>query len=181
MPTNGRRSISCSNWRAGNRLESVGRDWLETLTLGLYDSSEAESHQTQGLYQHKQLQQAYKESVEWLLAAFVLTAAGLFLLSWLLNRRWIDLGYTMLIVALLSLLVGLTTPILSVEASKELPLSGRDGVPVQVEGHPFHHRRAVAERQSVVGVAAVSVQRGIAVSFKSLAGDHYPSGIQSTT
>ncbi|KRT54999.1 Paraquat-inducible protein A [endosymbiont of Ridgeia piscesae] len=109
---------------AGNRLESVGREWLETLTLGLYDSSEAESQQTQGLYQHKQLQQAYKESVEWLLAAFILTAAGLFLLSWLLNRRWIDLGYMMLLVALISLLVGLTTPILSVEASKELPLLG---------------------------------------------------------
>ena len=44
--------------------------------------------------------------------------------AWWVRRSLSDLGYAILTIAFIALLVGLTTPILSLEASKELPILG---------------------------------------------------------
>ncbi|MEN8213609.1 MAG: paraquat-inducible protein A [Pseudomonadota bacterium] len=103
------------------RVENAGRHLLELITLGLYDGY---TEKLDELGQHRQLRQAYADSVKITGAAFFIVAAGFLLVVWYLNRTTLDVGYAMLLVALVALAVGLSTPILSVEASKELPVLG---------------------------------------------------------
>ena len=106
---------------AGTRVENTGRHFLEMITLGLYGGY---SEKLDELNQHQQLRQAYDDSIKITSIAFFSVAALLLLMVWSLNRSLLDVGYAMLLVALVALAVGLSTPILSVEASKELPVLG---------------------------------------------------------
>ena len=106
---------------AGTRVEDRGRQILEMITLGLY---EGYSERLEELHQHQQLRQAYDDSIRITSFAFFTVAALLLLMVWFLQRSLLDVGYAMLLVALVALAVGLSTPILSVEASKELPVLG---------------------------------------------------------
>ncbi len=106
---------------AETRVENTGRHILEMITLGLYDGY---SEKLEELHLHLELQQAYDDSIKIMGIAFFSVAALLLLMVWVLKRNLLDVGYAMLLVALVALAVGLSTPILSVEASKELPLLG---------------------------------------------------------
>lgn len=117
--------------QASNQLESSGRQLLEALSFGLYDGY---SQQLAELNQQKSLQAAYKTSVDQLTLLFLLDAGLLLLVAWLLRRRTGDLGYAMLTVGVVSLMVGLTTPILSVEVSKNLPVLGETVLQFQSKG-----------------------------------------------
>ncbi|MEJ2323106.1 MAG: hypothetical protein P8Z31_12525, partial [Gammaproteobacteria bacterium] len=116
---------------AGTRLENAGKQLLEAISLGFYDEY---SRQMETLARHKELQQAYRDSVNIMTGAFAAIALLLLLFAWTLRRRWLDLAYMMLAIALVALLVGLTTPILAVEASKELPLLGETVFEFQSKG-----------------------------------------------
>lgn len=102
-------------------VENTGRHILEMITLGLYDGY---SEKLEELHQHQQLRQAYDDSIKITSTSFFSVAALLLLVVWSLHRSLLDVGYAMLLIALVALAVGLSTPILSVEASKELPLLG---------------------------------------------------------
>ncbi|MCW8889672.1 MAG: paraquat-inducible protein A, partial [Sedimenticola sp.] len=117
--------------QAHTQLENSGRELLETLSFGLYDGH---SKQLEQLNQQKSLQAAYRTSVDQLTGLFLLLASSFLLVSWLSNRRAGDLGYAMLTVSVIALAVGLTTPILSVEASKELPVLGETVLQFQSKG-----------------------------------------------
>jgi len=117
--------------QASSQLESSGRQLLEALSFGLYDGY---SQQLAELNQQKSLQTAYKTSVDQLTLLFLLDAGLLLLIAWLLRRRTGDLGYAMLTVGVVSLMVGLTTPILSVEVSKTLPVLGETVLQFQSKG-----------------------------------------------
>ena len=114
-----------------SQLESSGRQLLEALSFGLYDGY---SQQLEELNQQKALQAAYKESVNQLTALFLIDSGLLLLLAWLQRRSAGDLGYAMLTVGVISLVVGLTTPILSVEVSKTLPVLGETVLQFQSKG-----------------------------------------------
>jgi uncharacterized paraquat-inducible protein A len=116
---------------AGTRLENAGKQLLEAISLGFYDEY---SRQMETLARHKELQQAYRDSVNIMTGAFAAIALLLLFFAWTLRRRWLDLAYMMLAIALVALLVGLTTPILAVEASKELPLLGETVFEFQSKG-----------------------------------------------
>ncbi len=106
---------------AGTRVEYRGRQILEMITLGLY---EGYSERVEELHQHQQLRRAYDNSIRITSIAFFSVAALLLLMVWSRHRSLLDVGYAMLLVALVALAVGLSTPILSVEASRELPVLG---------------------------------------------------------
>ncbi len=117
--------------QASNQLENSGRQLLEVLSFGLYDGY---SQQLESLNQQKSLQTAYKTSVQQLTLLFLVMAALLLLFAWLRRRSLGDLGYAMLSVAVIALVVGLTTPILSVEVSKTLPVLGDTVLQFQSKG-----------------------------------------------
>ncbi|TVT59751.1 MAG: paraquat-inducible protein A [Sedimenticola thiotaurini] len=117
--------------QAETQLENSGRELLEALSFGLYDGY---SKQLEQLNQQKELQAAYKTSVEQLTALFLLFAGSFMLIAWLAQRKAGDLGYAMLTISVIALAVGLTTPILSVEASKELPVLGDTVLQFQSKG-----------------------------------------------
>lgn len=106
---------------ADNLVENKGRQLLELITLGLY---EGYSEKLAELNRHQQLRQAYADSVDIMSSAFFSVALLLLMVVWMLQRDLLDLGYAMLLVALICLAVGLSTPILSLEAGKELPVIG---------------------------------------------------------
>jgi hypothetical protein len=116
---------------AGTQLETAGKQLLETITLGLYDDY---SRQMEVLTRHKELQQAYRSSVSIMTGVFLSLALLLLLFTWAARRRWLDLAYMMLGIALVSLVVGLTTPILAVEASRDLPVLGETVFQFQSKG-----------------------------------------------
>lgn len=118
--------------QAETQLENSGRQLLEALSFGLYDGY---SKQLDSLNQQKALQAAYKTSVDQLTGLFLLLSACFMLFAWLLGQRQVaELGYAMLTIAVIALVVGLTTPILSVEASKELPVLGDTVLQFQSKG-----------------------------------------------
>ena len=106
---------------ADNLVENKGRQILELITLGLY---EGYSEKLAELKHHQQLRQAYADSVDITSSVFFSVALLLLAVVWMLQRNLLDLGYAMLLVALVCLAVGLSTPILSLEAGKELPVIG---------------------------------------------------------
>jgi paraquat-inducible protein A len=106
---------------ANNLVENKGRQILELITLGLY---EGYSEKLAELSRHKQLRQAYADSVDITSSVFFSVALLLLAVVWVLQRDLLDLGYAMLLVALVCLAVGLSTPILSLEAGKQLPVIG---------------------------------------------------------
>jgi len=106
---------------ADKRMETVVQRLLEWLSFGLYQGGEDEVAQLADL---KRLQQAYAASVHLMtLVFFALVPPFLFAL-WRVRRERGDVAYGMLGAALVALGVGLAAPILSVEASKSLPLVG---------------------------------------------------------
>jgi len=116
---------------AETQLENAGKQILEVISLGFYDDY---SKLTQELQEHKRLQLAYRKSVSIMTSVFLGTTFLLLLIAWFARHRWLDMAYMMLAVALVSLVVGLTTPILSVEASKELPVLGETVFQFQSKG-----------------------------------------------
>lgn len=118
--------------QADTQLENSGRQLLEALSFGLYDGY---SKQLDSLNQQKALQAAYKTSVDQLTGLFLLLSASFMLFAWLLGQRKVgELGYAMLTIAVIALVVGLTTPILPVEASKDLPVLGDTVLQFQSKG-----------------------------------------------
>jgi paraquat-inducible protein A len=117
--------------QADTQLENSGRQLLESLSFGLYDGY---SKQLDNLNQQKLLQAAYKNSVAQLTGLFLLLSASFMFIAWLGQRKAGELGYAMLTVAVIALVVGLTTPILSVEASKDLPVLGETVLQFQSKG-----------------------------------------------
>jgi uncharacterized paraquat-inducible protein A len=55
-------------------------------------------------------------------------------LSLAVRQRWLDVAYMMLAIAFVALLVGLATPILSLQASRELPVLGETVFQFQSKG-----------------------------------------------
>ena len=117
--------------QAQSQLENSGRELLEAISFGLYDGH---SKQLEQLNQQMTLQHAYKRSIEQLTGLFLPLACSFMLMAWLPKRRSSDLGYAMLTIAVIALAVGLTTPILSVEASKDLPVLGETVLQFQSKG-----------------------------------------------
>ena len=116
---------------AETRLENAGMQLLEIISLGFYDGY---SRQVAELAQHKELQQAYRDSVSIMTGLFLFIALLLLLLSWVARKRWLDMAYMMLAIALVALIVGLATPILSVQASRDLPVLGETVFQFQSKG-----------------------------------------------
>ncbi|MES9900478.1 MAG: paraquat-inducible protein A [Sedimenticola sp.] len=116
---------------AETQLENSGRQLLEAISFGLY---EGYSEILEEINQHKALQAAYYQSVRILTGLFFAIAAAIAIASWSLRRLLMDLGYGVIGVAFITLAVGLTTPILSLEASKELPLLGETVFQFQSKG-----------------------------------------------
>ena len=116
---------------AETQLENSGKQLLERLSFGFYDGY---SKQLRELNAHKRLQAAYRESVRIMTAVFFLLAAVIVMLVWLARRRLDDAAYAMLAVAMVALMVGLSTPILSVEASRDLPVIGETVLQFQSKG-----------------------------------------------
>jgi hypothetical protein len=117
--------------QATSQLENSGRQLLEALSFGLYDGY---SQQLESINQQKALQAAYKDSVNQLTLLFLINTLLLLLLAWMYRQRAGDLGYAMLTVGVIALGVGLTTPILSVEVSKTLPVLGETVLQFQSKG-----------------------------------------------
>lgn len=107
---------------AENQLESGRERLLELLSFGLYDGY---TRQLEQLQRQQIRQAAFRESIRITTALFFGLAGAILLLAWLMRRRLDDLGYAALGVALVALVVGLTTPILSLEAGRELPVIGQ--------------------------------------------------------
>lgn len=120
-----------SQLEADTQLENSGRKLLESISFGFY---EGYSEIIEKLNQHKTLQAAYHQSVRQLTALFLGLVAALLVVTWSLRRRIDDLGYAVISVAFIALIVGLTTPILSLQASKELPLLGETLFQFQSKG-----------------------------------------------
>lgn len=116
---------------AETQLENSGRQLLEALSFGLYDGYSQTLDQISEL---KQRQSAYQQSVYQLTLIFIVIAGSILALAGLARRNLGDLGYAMLTVATVALVVGLTTPILSIEASKELPVLGETVLQFQSKG-----------------------------------------------
>jgi hypothetical protein len=116
---------------AENQLENSRERLLEILSFGLYDGY---TRQLKQLQQQKVLQAAYRDSVRITTGVFFGLTGSILLLAWLIRRRLDDLGYAALGVALVALIVGLTTPILSLEASKQLPVLGQTLFQFQSKG-----------------------------------------------
>lgn len=103
------------------RIESLKRRAMSWLSFGLYDAGDDEFARLSDL---KTRQQAYKASIQIVTVAFFGLLAPLLAAAWWVRRDWGDVAYTMLAVAAIALVVGLTAPVLSVEASKDVPLLG---------------------------------------------------------
>jgi hypothetical protein len=116
---------------AETRLENAGKQLLEIISLGFYDDY---SRQVADLARHKELQKAYRDSVTIMTTVFLSIALLLLVLSWAVRQRWLDMAYMMLAIALVALVVGLATPILSVQASRELPVLGETVFQFQSKG-----------------------------------------------
>ena len=106
---------------ADARLETLARRALEWLSFGLY---EGDGDQIAQLNDLKALQQAYRASVQIVTVAFFGLLPALLFAAWGVRRDIGDVAYAMLAAAMVALAVGLSAPILSVEASKSLPLLG---------------------------------------------------------
>lgn len=134
-----------SQLEAETQLENSGRRLLEAISFGFY---EGYSEILEQINQHKTLQAAYYQSIRILTGLFFAIAAAITIASWSLRRLLTDLGYGMIGVAFVALAVGLTTPILSLEASKELPLLGETVFQFQSKGimttitSLWHHNNA---------------------------------------
>ena len=120
-----------SQLEAEAQLENSSRKLLEILSFGLYDGY---SDQMEILNQHKTLQMAYHLSVRIITAIFFIVSVIIAATAWWVRRSLSDLGYATLSIAFIALLVGLTTPILSLEASKELPVLGETVFQFQSKG-----------------------------------------------
>ncbi|MGD8235904.1 MAG: paraquat-inducible protein A [Chromatiales bacterium] len=116
---------------AETRLENAGKQLLEIISLGFYDDY---SRQVAELARHKELQQAYRDSVHIMTGVFLSIAFLLLGLSLAVRQRWLDVAYMMLAIAFVALLVGLATPILSLQASRELPVLGETVFQFQSKG-----------------------------------------------
>lgn len=108
--------------QATGRLDAAGARLLEALSFGAY-----EGH-SQALIQLRELleeQQRLASKAQWMLAAFW-GLAGLWLLlaAWLRPARRALAG-VMVWIALPALLVGISAPVLTIEASQTLPLLGK--------------------------------------------------------
>lgn len=103
------------------RIEAWGRRMLEWVSLGLYEASKDPVAQLSDL---KTLQQSQRASARVMtvtffgLAPFVVAAV-----LWIRRSRG-DAAYALLAISLVSLVVGISAPILSIQASKSLPLIG---------------------------------------------------------
>jgi paraquat-inducible protein A len=116
---------------AESHVEQGKNHLLELLSFGYYDNY---SKQLEELNRHKELQSAYAESVEIMTKLSGGTALVLLVLAWFARSDVGDVAYAMLGIAFISLLVGLATPILSIEASKELPVLGDTLLQYQSKG-----------------------------------------------
>jgi len=114
-----------------SKLESTGQRLLEWLSLGTYSGY---SDDMQDLLKQKKLQQAYGESA-WLLTGwfFFLTLPAI-ALAYGYRSDWCDMAYAMLGVSIISLVVGLVTPILAVSAQQDIPVIGETVFQFQSRG-----------------------------------------------
>ncbi len=116
---------------AKSQIENSGRQLLELLSFGSYTGY---SKQLKQLEHQKTIQQAYRDSIQILTALFFLLSLSVLVLSWFLRRRWGDVGYALISISMVSLILGLGTPILSIEASKDLPVIGETVLQFQSKG-----------------------------------------------
>lgn len=116
---------------ADARFETLTRRALEWLSFGLYEGEGDEIAQLNDL---KSLQQAYRASVQIVTIAFFGLLPLLLGAAWAVRRDVGDLAYAMLAAAVIALAVGLSAPILSVEASKALPLLGETVLQFESKG-----------------------------------------------
>ena len=113
------------------QIENSGRRLLEALSFGLYDGY---SRQLEQLNAQKVLQAAYKASVHQLTGLYLILTGVLLAVVWGFQRNLGDLGAALLGVALIALAVGLSTPILAVAASQDLPVLGETVLQFQSKG-----------------------------------------------
>jgi hypothetical protein len=116
---------------ADTQFENAGKKLLEMISLGFYDGY---SQLMGDLPRHKELQEAYRKSVNIMTGVFLSIAVLLLVIAWAVRQHWLDVAYVMLAIAFVSLIVGLTTPILSVEASRDLPVLGETVFQFQSKG-----------------------------------------------
>ena len=103
------------------RIEAWTRRMLEWLSLGLYEASKDPVAQLSDL---KTLQQSQRASAQLMTAAFFGLAPFVVAAVLWMRRSRGDAAYALLAISLVALAVGVTAPILSIQASKSLPLIG---------------------------------------------------------
>ena len=116
---------------ADARLETLARQALEWLSFGLYGDDDDEIARLSDL---KSLQQAYHASVRITTAVFFALIPFVLVSAWWVRRDTGDVAYAMLATAAVALAVGLSAPILSVEATKSLPLLGETVLQFESKG-----------------------------------------------
>jgi hypothetical protein len=104
-----------------SRLESLGHQALEWLSLGMYQGDKDEIARLSDL---KSLQETQASSVKLASLAFLGLIPPLLMSAWWSRRDLGDVAYVMLGAAIIALVVGLSAPVLWVQASKSLPLLG---------------------------------------------------------
>ncbi len=116
---------------ADSRLETTGQRLLEWLSLGAYSGY---SDELQEIIKHKKLQQSYGASAWLLTGIFFVLALPVIVLGYMLRSDWCDMAYSMLGISIIALVIGLTTPILSVSAQQDLPVLGETVLQFQSKG-----------------------------------------------
>jgi hypothetical protein len=117
--------------QADTRLESAMDKLVELISLGTYSGY---SDQLEALAEKKRLQEAYRHSADLMSMGFFTLVPFTLLFAFLVRRDLGDMAYAALLAALISLVVGLSAPILSLVASKDLPLLGETVFQFQSKG-----------------------------------------------
>ncbi|MBF0255387.1 MAG: paraquat-inducible protein A [Gammaproteobacteria bacterium] len=116
---------------AEDRLHSSSKQWLETLTGGLYSGYSEQLEQWHSL---KTAQEQHRQGADQRLWGFLLLSFLLILTQWWLRRSWAEMAYVLLLISALALAVGLSAPILSISLRADLPVLGETVLQFESKG-----------------------------------------------
>lgn len=107
--------------KAEEKANSLGKQALEVLSFGYYDGY---SKDLEAIKQLRESGATLKEKAQYASYAFAALSLLLPLLVIARSRDIYSAGYALIPVSFIALVVGLTTPLLTIEASRELPVLG---------------------------------------------------------
>ncbi|MCG8428970.1 MAG: paraquat-inducible protein A [Chromatiales bacterium] len=117
--------------QAETKIASAVDKVIEMLSMGTYSGY---SDQINQLAEQKRLQEAYRHSADLMSIGFFALVPLALLFAYLVRCDLGDMAYAALLVAMIALAVGLSAPILSLAASKELPVLGETVFQFQSKG-----------------------------------------------